>query len=103
MLPPSPIVIPYSSPDEAQHLEVLINAYQLFCDRSQVRGDMWRMFPAEDKIRELRERVSRIEVARNFRQASSAEFRRGTIRSDAVDIINYATFLIKQIDEGAEL
>lgn len=102
MLPPSPIVIPYSSPDEAQHLEVLISAYQLFRDRSQVRGDMWRMFPAEDKIRELRERVSRIEVARNFRQSGS-EVRLKTIRSDAVDIINYATFLIKQIDEGAEL
>lgn len=90
-----------SDPDEAQHLRVLLEAMELFKGRSAMRGDMWRRFPASDKIRELRERVSRIEVARNFQR--DPETTRRTIREDAVDIINYAAFLIKQIDEGAEL
>ena len=91
--------------DEYQHINVLIEAFDLFRDRSLLRGDMWRKFPARDKVRELRERVTRIETALNMVGYSQTlpEGHRAGIRSDAVDIINYAAFLVKQIDEGAEL
>jgi|1185.fasta_scaffold1748905_2 hypothetical protein len=102
MLPPSPVVVPYDSPDEGQHFEVLLDAYQMFRDKSMFRGDMWRRFPTKDKIRELRERVTRIETAANLGQMRPDAARR-EIRADAIDIINYATFLVKQIDEGFDL
>lgn len=90
-----PQIIPNG--DAVQHMAVLIEAHTLFLNRSMTRGDMWRSFPPSDKIRELRERVGRIETARNY---GDPEVVAKTIREDAVDLINYATFLIKQIDEG---
>jgi hypothetical protein len=91
--------------DEEQHLNVLMEAFLLFRDRTGTRGDMWRQFPPSDKVRELRERVTRIEtafVAIN-RFPDHADGTWATIREDAIDIINYADFLIKQIDEGRDL
>jgi hypothetical protein len=102
---------PPCNDDEYQHVMVFVEAFDLFRERSAFRGDMWRQFPPSDKIRELRERVSRIEMAVNMShivpQGRNAEGHmeamKREIRSDAIDIINYATFLVKQIDEGFDL
>lgn len=91
--------------DATQHLDVLMEAHRLFLDRSQVRGDMWRQFPPSDKVRELRERITRVESAFPMMQMELVQPQNssiaGIIRADALDIINYAAFLIKQLDEGA--
>lgn len=97
--------------DLAQHQKVLDEAFDIFTDRSASRGDMWRHFPIRDKVRELRERVARIEMAINMipytppgrEPDRHLTAMRGEIRADAIDMINYAAFLIKQIDEGADL
>jgi len=54
---------------------------------------MWLEFPPSDKIRELRERVTRLEHA-----YPTAPMQ--VMVEDALDIINYAAFLIKQIERG---
>lgn len=83
------------SDEHYEHLLILLDSFYLYQERDAVRGDMWRQFPPSDKIRELRERVLRIEAAFNL-NASNEE-----IINDAQDIINYSTFLIRQLREGA--
>jgi len=89
---------------EEEHSAVLYEAARLFKAKSQVRGQMWLEWPPSDKIRELRERVMRIEAAYTQRQRIiddiSTESIDQAIIEDALDTINYAAFLIKQIRRG---
>lgn len=55
---------------------------------------MWLEFPPSDKIRELRERVTRLEHA----YANGATI--DVMVEDALDMINYAAFLVKQLERG---
>lgn len=94
--------IRYMTKDEMQHLEVLEEAQALFAERSEVRGDLWRQFPISDKVRELRERVSRMESILNVKKMRP-DVARAELRKEALDHINYAAFIIKQLDEGFDL
>jgi hypothetical protein len=89
---------------EAEHSLVFYEAMKLFKDRSMVRGQMWLEWPPSDKIRELRERIMRIEqayVARERLRSTQPEVDHSNLDDalveDAIDIINYANFLVKQI------
>ena len=75
---------------------MLERANSIFLEKSHVRGQMWLEFPPSDKIRELRERVTRLEHAYANRTAKVDEI----MIEDALDIINYAAFFIKQIERG---
>lgn len=76
----------------------------IFEERSKVRGQMWLDFPPSDKIRELRERVTRLEHAYEAYDNEPVQPQNSSIApvmiSDSLDIINYAAFLIKQIERG---
>lgn len=86
--------------DRQAHLNVLDDAHEIFVKKDAVRGDMWREFPPSDKIRELGERVRRIEKA--YDRVSAGHLPSvAIIREDALDLINYSVFLIRQLDEGA--
>jgi hypothetical protein len=88
---------------EAEHRKILDRANQIFIDKSHVRGQMWLEFPPSDKIRELRERVTRIENAYTINEEGRAKddsVWMMAIVEDALDVINYAAFLIKQIERG---
>ena len=78
------------------HLVTMMDAFYLYQEKDAIRGDMWRQFPPSDKIRELRERVMRINAA------YSLDTGREAIISDAIDAINYNVFLIRQLREGAK-
>jgi hypothetical protein len=54
---------------------------------------MWLEFPPSDKIRELKERVMRLEHA-------YPRVRSNILVEEALDIINYAAFFVKQIERG---
>jgi hypothetical protein len=87
----------------SEHRRVLDRANQIYIDKSHVRGQMWLEFPPSDKIRELRERVTRIENAYSINEEGRAEddsVWMMAIVEDALDVINYAAFLIKQIERG---
>lgn len=98
----SPISVAFDDVDESQHLLVLLEAYNLYREKTTMRGDLWRQFPPSDKVRELRERVSRMETTQNSMYlVDRMEAGVRELRADAIDVINYAAFLIKQLDEGA--
>jgi hypothetical protein len=65
---------------------------------------MWLEFPPSDKIRELRERVTRIESGYAAMLGEEGDPRNSVIApiiiEDALDLINYAAFLVKQIERG---
>jgi hypothetical protein len=98
------------SEDQVQHLGVLAEAMDIFIEKDALRGDMWRQYPPSDKIREIRERADRLTSANTIlaRMAeengdthANGDLVEETLISDALDTINYAAFLIKQIREGA--
>lgn len=66
---------------------------------SKVRGQMWLEFPPSDKIRELVERARRLEHA-YVAYEEGDESVAAIVINDALDIINYAAFLIKQVERG---
>jgi len=93
---------------EDEHARVLNRAHQIFLDKSVLRGQMWIEFPPSDKIRELRERVRRLtegyQLIRFEDTTPGPEDPNHAIRDavieDALDTINYAAFLIKQLERG---
>jgi hypothetical protein len=89
---------------EQEHEAVFARATKIFKDKSQTRGQMWMEFPPSDKIRELRERVQRIENAYAAMNQEAVNPRNSSIApiiiEDVLDLINYANFLIKQIERG---
>lgn len=98
---------------ELEHYAILVEAHKRYKAASRVRGQMWLDFPPSDKIRELRERVARIEAAYKVReelfelepQEEEYEAKAGlatdecdhVIEEDAIDLMNYAAFLVKQV------
>lgn len=89
----------HGSNDQQGHLSVLDGAYLVYIEKDAQRGDMWRQFPVEDKIRELRERVTRLE-ALSDRSEIKIETKHQLMIDEGVDIINYAVFMIRQLQEG---
>lgn len=97
---------PSLSTDDKDHISVLMESFRLFREKNAVRGDLWKQFPPSDKIRELRERVLRIETAARIMNGAQGdlivqrELAAEAIVEDALDIINFAVFLIRQVREG---
>lgn len=101
-----PFEIIKSDPDVEGHWHVLMQAQEIFQQKNILRGPMWREFPPSDKIRELRERVRRIEQAYSQVQklhpdSPSTPSLKVAVIDDAIDIINYSVFLVRQLHEGA--
>ena len=94
--------------DVKTHLDVLGEAWQIFQEKNELRGDMWRDFPPSDKLREVRERCHRME--RTYEQfkfelppegpEDPYKTFRGAAINDALDTINYLVFFIRQLREG---
>lgn len=93
---------------EDEHARVFNRAHAIFLDKSVIRGQMWMEFPPSDKIREMNERVRRIEYA--YQQLRFEDTTPGpedpfvVIRmvmiEDTLDLLNYGNFFIKQIERG---
>lgn len=103
--------IGWSKDTEREQIAVLLDAYEIFQQKNGERGDMWREFPPSDKIRELRERITRIEriwqngtlVVHDYGISHPMSFADISvlIEQECLDIINYSAFLIRQLKEGA--
>jgi len=85
---------------EREHFRVLQRAHAIFVERSAVRGQLWLEFPPSDKLRELRERLMRMEAAYETVNWEKNQMMEVTMIEDALDTINYAAFFIKQIERG---
>lgn len=89
---------PYND-DQEGHLAVLDAAFLLYIEKDGQRGDMWRQFPVGDKIRELRERVTRLEALAD-RSEVKIDVKHTLMIEEGLDVINYAVFMIRQLQEG---
>jgi len=93
---------------EREHFRVLQRAHAIFVEKSAVRGQLWLEFPPSDKIRELAERTLRLQEGYKLREHLRTNNAidqhiadiEGILVEDALDAINYAAFLIKQIERG---
>jgi hypothetical protein len=85
--------------DQIPHAQVLQEANHIYQEKSLQRGDMWRQFPVGDKIRELRERVTRIEAI-SQREGLLISTKNDLLIEEGLDIINYTVFMIRQLREG---
>jgi hypothetical protein len=83
-----------------EHARVLNRAHRIFIDKSKLRGQMWMEFPPSDKIRELRERVTRLENGYQRIRWTEDDIMKAALIEDALDMINYAAFFIKQLERG---
>lgn len=93
---------------EDEHARVFNRAHRIYLEKSVLRGQMWLEFPPSDKLRELRERVTRLE--NGYQQIRFEDTTpgpedpfhviRNALIEDALDLINYANFFIKQIERG---
>lgn len=92
-----------------EHTKVLLEADGIYNHKSQQRGQMWLEYPPSDKLREVRERIGRLDYLHARREElmpekpgpelSHVEFELAAIE-DALDAINYLVFYIKQIRRG---
>ena len=96
---------------------VFAEALEIFDQRSLTYGEAWREFGPEDKAMHIRNKhlriekgISGLETIRRGEEigmgAGDLEFRRSTLRESvvdsALDITNYAAFLVRQIREEAD-
>ena len=88
------------SSEHFEHLNTILDAFFIYQEKDQVRGDLWRAFPPSDKLRELRERLARIDYAYEHGLIDEISAARDAVLSDAVDMINFLAFFIRQIREG---
>jgi hypothetical protein len=91
--------------DQLPHAMILIEAIKIYLEKDPVRGSMWRDFGAEDKVRELIERSRRIEVALGHMDSSLPGHDKHMCEvmiEDALDLINYSVFFIRQLREDIE-
>ena len=93
---------------EDEHARVLNRAHRIFLDKNPLRGNMWLEFPPSDKLREIRERLMRME--NGYQQIRFEDTTPGpedpfhiiriALIEDALDTINYAAFFVKQLERG---
>ena len=88
--------------DEHAHLSVMEEAFFIYRERTGVRGQLWREFPPSDKIRMIKEKAARMNAAYTLVPDEEVTPERvAAMEDDALDIINFAVFFVRQIREGS--
>lgn len=91
-----------------EHEAVFAEATNIFKKRSMVRGQMWLDWPPSDKLREMKERLGRLEhLYQEIRFEDTTPgpedpYReiKAVLIEDALDTLNYVNFFIKQVRRG---
>lgn len=92
---------------ERQQFDILMRVFEIFRERSEVRGDLWADFDAADALRNMESKLARIGAALKTHAAVTKVHSAKTVKlndalvDDALDLCNYAVFLIRHI-EGAK-
>lgn len=86
---------------EAQQFDVLVRGFEIFRERSQSRGDLWKDFHIQDATHHIASKLARITAA--VQRADQGilgqqEFEQITA-DDALDIINYAAFIVRHAEK----
>lgn len=82
---------------EAQQFDVFSRALEVFKERSHVRGDLWAKFDIKDAQTHIASKLARITAAveRYQRGDAGKQAIEDAISDDAIDIINYAAFIVR--------
>jgi hypothetical protein len=84
--------------DNAIQLSVFAMAMQIYEVREVKRGGLWKEFGPEDKLMHLRDKLRRTErIWENYQ--SNGDDPLLVDVDDALDILNYAAFFIRQVKE----
>lgn len=108
------IGVPITSTNLRQ-ARTLVEAFQVFCDRNEVRRDLWREAGAEDaaqnaksKVLRLPRHVERLAEAVKYEEEQpgdaaagfDVELAQDEAVDDGLDLINYAAFFVRNVREG---
>lgn len=86
---------------ERQQFDVMVRAFEIFRDRSRVRGDLWKDFHVKDAQHHIASKMARITKAEERLQSGDLgriEYEDEVV-DDALDIINYATFIVRHVEK----
>src|SRR4051812_25341467 len=97
-------IVPSSSSDqrlrlgnpEVEQTAVFLRALDIYVQRSEVRGELWKEFDLRDKVHHMRNKMARIGQFIDISPEGTeipAE-----IIDEALDLINYTAFFIRQAE-----
>lgn len=94
---------------ERQQFDTLMRVFEIFRDRSEVRGDLWAEFAPHDAVQNMKSKMARIDRALTglpgdgkMKLSEDTIIRlKEAIIDDALDLCNYSVFLVRHL-EGAK-
>jgi hypothetical protein len=98
------LTVPVDTESELQQFDVFVRSFEIFKERSVVRGDLWAKFEAKDAFRNMESKMARIGHAGKeleeigFDSDEKLKPIEEALVDDALDVINYAAFLIRHIE-----
>lgn len=82
------VTLIFEHPSEREHADVLFRALEIYIDRSRKRGaEGWRRYGAKGAAFFIKDRANRIWDTVNIHRVVYSD--------DALDIVNYAVFVIR--------
>ena len=84
------------SSEEAVHMEVLKTAYDVYLDRNEIYGSLWRKSGSQKNLVMMKHKMDRIKHIISYNQ-NDPEF-----EDDVLDLINYSVFLLRCVQEERE-
>jgi hypothetical protein len=104
---PVPVVeVRPQSQTQVEQLKTMLDAFQIFVDRNEVRNDMWSEHDFADAIFHLESKVARakaaVDVIRNESDPDPEFLRRldFEVRDSLLDTVNFAVFALRHFDAG---
>lgn len=82
---------------EVEQLRIFVEALGIYADRDAARGEAWREFGTEDKAHHIRSKAARISAG--IGRVNIGSIKITDLVDEALDIINYAAFFVRQARE----
>jgi hypothetical protein len=86
--------------DLAIQLSIFSEALNIYGERGEARGEVWKEFDAEDSIHHLVSKAARLRAGLRQAERVHGDFRQGvsdTMIDEAMDAINYAAFTVRHL------
>jgi hypothetical protein len=87
--------------DFADYFDIIQGAFAVYIGRERVRRALWKEYPAKDQFNQIRIKIDRVMRTLEVIAAAGADDNitalKAEIESEAYDIINYATFGVRQL------
>lgn len=84
---------PISEKDTEAYGKVIEQAFAVHQDRERVRRGLWKKYPAEDQLKQVKIKLERV-----LHQLEEGIVDVDNVREELVDIINYSVFAYRIVD-----